>query len=223
MGNKNFSSERGLSVIELLIVLVVGAILVTVAITQFTSAKTDFQRQNIAREFKIYLERARFDSVKRRPANADDMSRIILSSPTSFTAVYDRNQNGTILNAGGTFEPGDRHQVDFTDRSTAQIMVSNTLNYPVTIRFDHRGQIVARDSAGNDIDAVFTICSRGNCSGGRRNTDDLTVIAVSPTGTIAVLAEGQTPGTLPTPAVSGTPPRINCQILVTNTNVACSN
>jgi prepilin-type N-terminal cleavage/methylation domain-containing protein len=222
MDNKNFSFQRGLSLVELLIVLVVAAILTTVALTQLGSAKTDFQRQNIAREFKIYLERARFDSVKRRPANANDMSRVILSSSTSFTAIYDRNQNGTILASNGTIETADRHRVDFTDRSDAQILVSDTLNYPVTIRFDHRGQITAVDASGNEVTSVFTICSRGNCTGESRNVDDLTVISVSSTGTIAILPQGQTPSALPTPSISGTPPRINCQVFVTNSNTMCT-
>lgn len=222
MNNKKLLSQQGVSVIELVIVLVVVAVLVTISLTQLRSAKADFERQNIVREFKIYLERARFDSIKRRPSSVNDMSRVILGSSSSFTAIFDRNRNGTVLNSDGTVEASDRHRVDFTDRSDTQIIVSDTLNYPVTIRFDHRGQIIAQDSAGNEVNAVFTICSRGHCSGDNRNVDDLTVIAVSPTGTIAILAEGQTPSTLPTPAVSGTPPRINCQVLVTNANVSCS-
>lgn len=221
MDSKKFSFQRGLSILELLIVVAVALILGAVALTQLGNAKTDYQRQNIAREFKIYLERARFDSVKRRPANANDRSRVILASATSFTAIYDRNQNGKVLASNGSIETGDRHQVDFTDRSDAQILVSDTLNYPVTISFDHRGQIVAQDALGNDVNPVFTICSRGNCVGENRNVDDLTVISVSPTGTIAILPEGQMPSTLPTPSVSGTPPRINCSVFVTNANTAC--
>ncbi len=222
MNDKKILSQKGASVIEVIIVLVVVSILVTISLAQLRTAKTDFERQNIVREFKIFLERARFDSIKRRPSNANDMSRVILGSSSSFTAIYDQNRNGTILNSDGTIEAGDRHRVDFTDRSDTQIIVSDTLNYPVTIRFDHRGQITSTDSLGNEVNAVFTICSRGHCSGVNRNEDDLTVIAVSPTGTIAILAEGQTPSTLPTPAVSGTPPRINCQVLVANSSVSCS-
>jgi len=221
-GKKRLESQEGLSLIELLVVLVIAGILSSVAMTQLGGAKTDFERQNIAREFKIYLERARFDSVKRRPSSISDMSAVILGSSTSFTAIIDKNRNGTVLNADGTIESSDRHQVDFTDRSNAQIIVSDTLNYPVVIRFDHRGQIIAKDSSGNDVNPVFTICSRGNCSGSTLNVDDLTVISISPTGTIAILSEGQTPSALPTPVVSGTPPRINCQILIANSSVTCS-
>src|SRR6185503_16201481 len=110
MDSKKFSFQQGLSILELLIVVAVALILGAVALTQLGNAKTDYQRQNIAREFKIYLERARFDSVKRRPANANDQSRVILASATSFTAIYDRNQNGKVLAANGSIETGDRHQ-----------------------------------------------------------------------------------------------------------------
>ena len=57
--------QAGVSLIEVLIVLVIVAVLVTIAIAQFSRPKEVFQRQNIAREFKVALERARFDSVKR--------------------------------------------------------------------------------------------------------------------------------------------------------------
>ncbi|MGC2235495.1 MAG: prepilin-type N-terminal cleavage/methylation domain-containing protein [Pyrinomonadaceae bacterium] len=222
MNKKKLTLQSGLSIIELLIVLVITAIIVTIAVTQFKSAKTDFDRQNITREFKINLERARFDSVKRHPSSPNDMSRVVLASPTSFTVILDQNRNGTVLNPNGTVEASDSRQFDFTNRSDAQIVVSNTLNYPVTIRFDHRGQIIAQDAGGVDINAVFTICSRGHCSGTNLNVNDLTVISVSPTGTISILPQGQTPGALPTPAISGTPPRINCQLMVANANVMCS-
>jgi len=223
MNKKKFKSETGLSVIEILIILTVLAILVTLGITQFKNSQTDFQRQNIAREFKIYLERARFDSVKRRAANVNDMSRIVLNSSTSFTAIIDSNQNGTILNSDGTVEASDMRVVDFTKRGNTQIVISDTLSYPITIRFDRRGQITSTDSLNNSVNPVFTICSSGSCSGTTADPNNSTVLSVSATGTVAVLKPDPNPSALPTPSITNTMPKINCLVFVANSNTsACS-
>ena len=68
------SPQSGFSLIEVFIVLVIMGILTTLALLQLGTSRVDFQRQRISLEFKVYLERARFDSVKRRaegvgPAN----------------------------------------------------------------------------------------------------------------------------------------------------------
>jgi type II secretory pathway pseudopilin PulG len=215
MKEKKLAPQSGISIIEVLIVVTVIAILTTVAIMQLGRSKIDFQRQRIAREFKVYLERARFDSVKRRAATTSEMSRVILNSATSFTIVSDFNQNGTILKSDGTLETSDRRVIDFTNRSDAQIVVSTTLNYPVTILYNQRGHITTTDGLNNPIAPVFTICS-ANCSG---TSQEATVISVSTTGTVAVLKSGETPGVLPTPsAISNATPQFNCYVLV-NSNV----
>ena len=210
MKEKIFNSQSGISIIEILVVLTVLVILTTVAILQLGRAKTDLQRQRIAREFKVYLERARFDSVKRRAANAADMAKITLTSPSSFTAAIDFDGNGT-LNASET------RQVDFAQRSNTQILVSDTLNYPVTISFNQRGQITALDALNNVVSPVFTICSN-NCSDTSQNNKELSVISVSTTGTVAVLKNGQNLSALPTPVVTSSPPLFNCYALIGNYN-----
>ncbi len=214
-----FKSESGLSIIEIMIVLVFLAILVTFAVAQFGSSKTNLQRQRIAREFKVYLERARFDSVKRRAADTNNMSRVILNSPTSFTSVIDLNQNGKILNSDGTIEESDKRVVDFTKGSEAKIVVSDTLNYPITILFNQRGHITATDNLNNSIDPVFTICSK-DCLEVSEDNEELSVISVSATGTVAVLKNGQNPSALPTPSITNTSPLFNCYVLIGNSNTA---
>lgn len=228
MREKRLDPQSGISIIEILIVVVVIAILSTVAIMQLGRSKTDLQRQRIAREFKVYLERARFDSVKRRAdvreintVKYSDMSRVILTSATSFTAVTDLNQNGTVLNADGTLEAGDKHLVDFTQRSDTKIVVSDeTLinKYPITILFNRRGHITATDKFNNPVDPVFTICSH-NCSG---TSPEATVISVSTTGTVAVLKNGQSPSALPFPSpISTATPQYNCYVLVNSNSAPC--
>lgn len=199
------SSESGFSLIEMLIVLVLIGILTTVALMQLGSSRTDFERQRISREFKIYLERARFDSVKRRPTAAADMARVILDGPSSFRAIYDNDGDGTI-------QPGETKVVDFTQRTNAIIQVSDAWSYPVTIRFDRRGHITAVDGSGNPVTPLFTICS--DCSA---SSPDITRISVSSSGTVAELRAGQSPETLPTPATTSTNVNTNCWVLAANT------
>lgn len=228
---KKLHSESGLTFPEILIVLTIIAILSTLVVSQFAKSKTSLQRQGIAREFKVFLERARFDSVKRRASTVNgvnDMSRVILTSSSAFTSVLDTNQNGTILNsnaatfpAGDTrqFEPSDIRRVDFTQRSNTQITVLNTFNYPITILFNQRGQIKATDGAGNAVNPVFTICS-SNCSDTSANNTNLTTISVSSTGTVAVVQNGLNPSALPTPVTTLAAPQFNCYVLVGNANTS---
>lgn len=213
MNNSRSNGQSGFSVIELLIVMLIIGVLTALAYMRMGDSKVDFERQRISREFKIYLERARFDSVRRRASSEPEMARVQLTSPTAFRAQLDYNS------ATGTFNQ-DR-LVDFTQRSNSVIQVSDTLNYPVTVLFDWRGHIIARDGLGNAVDPViFTICN--DCTTG---SPDTTRISVSSSGTVAVLRQGQDPQAAPSPVISNTNvPRINCWVLGANVNWnACQN
>jgi prepilin-type N-terminal cleavage/methylation domain-containing protein len=205
----NLKSQRGVSLVEVLIVLVVLGILTTMAVLQLRGARTNLERQRIVREFKNYLERARFDSVKRRAVTNGEMATIVLNGPTSFSATMDFDESGTVA-------AGETRDVDFTRRSTTQILVSDTLNYPVTIRFDRRGHATAIDNGNTAVNPVFKIC--GDCSTG---SNDVSFLSISASGTVADTRTA--PGTLPTPPITNTNTLFNCYVLVMNTNSACIN
>jgi len=204
--------QGGFSLIEVFIVLAIIGVVTTFALLSFGSSKVDLHRQAVTREFKIYLERARFDSVKRRADNPN-RSNLILNNATSFRVQLDYNEDGTL-------QPNETRTVDFTQRSSTQILVTDTLNYPVTISFDRRGHATTVDGLGNNVDPVFTICS--DCSNA---SPDNSVISLSTTGTVSVSSVVPDPSALPTPIVTNANISPNCYIYVAganpNPNVTC--
>lgn len=187
------NSQRGFSLLELLIVMVIIGIIAVMAMTQFGRTETRVQRQNIARELKVYLERARFDSVKRRAMNTTDMARVIITSATGFNVTTDMNLNGTI-------DTADTRFISLNARTDARITGTNLI-YPITIRFDHRGQAIAVN--GNDVEITpsFTICD-ANCTLATANANNSTTITVTPTGTVAMLNGGSTLSNINAPNVT---------------------
>lgn len=200
------SSQGGFSLFELLIVLLMIGVLTAVAVIQLGSSKVDLQRQRLAREFKIYLERARFDSVKRRPELESQKAKVVLNGPSTFTAHIDFDGDGSLL-------PAEFRRIDFLDRTTAEINVSDAWSYPVTVVFDRKGHVTTTDGTGTAVIPLFTICS--DCTDG---SPDVTRISVSSSGTVADLRQGQNPQALPTPVLGNTAiPLPNCFVLATNT------
>ena len=187
-------NQSGASLLELLVVLVIAGILVTFAVAQFGRSRDNIGRQNIAREFKVSLERARFDSVKRRASSVGEMSTVKLLSATSFSYTTDLNQNGRIEN------PVETRTVDFGNRSDVQVTGTGFI-YPVTISFDQRGQITAKNSADADINPLFYFCN-GPCTVSTANAANSNIIYVSPTGTVAMLKGGEAVPTFGNPAVT---------------------
>lgn len=193
MKSKKKISESGASVFELLVVLIIAAILLTFAVAQFGTSRTQFQRQNIAREFKVNLERCRFDSVRRRAAADIEMARVIIRSATSYDVMTDTNQDGKI-------ESFEARTVDFTGRSDVKIIAPST-TFPVTIRFNQRGHITT-DGMGGSVTPLFTVCS-GVCEINTTLTAaNSNVISISPTGTIAMLFGGDVIPPLADPTIS---------------------
>lgn len=191
----------GFSLIEILIILVVVGILVTLAIFTVGSSASNLQRQNVAREFKVSLERARFDSVKRRATECSNMSNVTINSATSFSYSIDRDQNGRL----DAFETTD---VNFANSSNVTV-IGNGLTLPVTIRFDERGRAFLR----NDCDPasiatasvpLFYFCN-GACTVGSVNGQNANAIFISSTGTVAMMTGDSTLPTFDPPTVASYP------------------
>lgn len=189
--------QSGFSLIELLIVVVVLGILVTLAVLQLGTSSQNLERQNIAREFKVSLERARFDSVKRRAENCTDMSRVTITSPTSFEWATDMDQDGSL-------SANEVRRADFGGRGDV-MMVGAGITFPpsVTIRFDNRGQARLDDCstpAPTDIPLMY-FCN-GVCDESTATAENSNVIFISRTGTVAMMTGDSTSPVFDAPDVS---------------------
>lgn len=195
MIKKEFGSQSGKSLIEILVVVVVSAVLVTFAIAQFGKTDRFFQRENLTREFKVNLERARFDSVKRRASGAvGNLSRVIITSATTFTVFTDLNQNGTL-------EAGESRTVNFGAQSGVKFV--GDLIYPITMSFDRRGHVVATNGVPQTIVPNFTVCDK-DCTADNINSTNANIISISPSGTVAMLKGGEAIPAFESPTVAAT-------------------
>ena len=166
---KDLRSDKGVSLLEVLIVVTMITIVTAFAFMRFAQAQQGMRRVNSARELIAYLERARLDSIRRRAIVPADMARVTVNSASSYTVLMDTNGDG-VLDAGRTIRipPG---QGVFTGA------------FPKLIMFNWRGRTVDNSSNPTQALPVFLTNSYGtstiNVSGNGGATVDKT-ITVSP-------------------------------------------
>ena len=125
--------QKGFSVLELLIVVSIISVLSGFALMQITRARQAMIRENAAREFAGYLEKARVDSVRRHATASSQMAQVSIINSTYYTVTIDANGDGALD----------------TPKVVSLAADSLVLNgpFPRTIYFNWRGRTV--DSAGN--------------------------------------------------------------------------
>ena len=200
MKNPRYTTQKGGSVIEMLIVLAVLGIIVTFAVMQYGRSRENFSRQDVAREFKVYLERARFDSVRRRADTCSNMSSVTINSATSFSVSIDRDQDGQLE------LPAETSTIDFSGRAGDVTVVGNGLTLPVTVRFDERGRAFLRSDCDPSSVATATVplfyfCN-GTCDASTANDQNANAIFISPAGTVAMMGGSSTMPTFDDPTVT---------------------
>ena len=137
------SGERGISIVEMLIVVAMISIVATFAVMRIGTAQRAMGLTNSAREFMGWLEKARLDSLRRHPMSSAEMASITINSATSYSITIDQNGDGT-LDPQRTFTMPGTHGATFAG-----------ITIPTTIYYNWRGRPV--DSAGNPINLAFNL------------------------------------------------------------------
>jgi prepilin-type N-terminal cleavage/methylation domain-containing protein len=182
--------ESGVTLVELLVVIVIIAIVAALALKQRGKTDAQLKRQNIAREFKVALERARFDSVKRRAQESptDGRARVTINSGSYVLATYVVDSAGTATASAQT-----------SDASVQNVVISgnNSITLPYTIYYNQRGEAV--DASGNSISPSFYVC-QVTCSSPTNANANLLI--VTPTGTVNLLPGSSTVPSFSPPGVT---------------------
>jgi type II secretory pathway pseudopilin PulG len=177
-------NESGVTLVEVLIVVVIIMVVSLVPLLSIQSSKTVFERQNFARELKSALERARFDSVKRRASDPGIQSRVIIRENgfevVTFAKPTDASESSTamgeVVSSKNLEEQGVVLSHPSSDIGTA---------FPVTISFNERGEAIAVDAGGNIVASPAVVICAGTCSSFNRSNSN--ILAVSRTGTVNLL------------------------------------
>jgi Tfp pilus assembly protein FimT len=159
--NKNYSQravekscERGVSIVELLLVVLMISIVSAFAVMRIGGAQRAMRLTNSAREFTGWLEKARLDSTRRHattPVNAGDpdlRARVTIASANSYTVLID-------LDGDGALDPPRSITIPSTHGATFV-----NIAIPTTIYYNWRGRSV--DSAGNLFGPSFSLQDANN-------------------------------------------------------------
>jgi competence protein ComGC len=192
MKSKTRRSQKGFTIVQLLITVVICAIVCGFAVVGITTAKAHMRRSGSAREFAVLAERARADSVRRHadPANQSGIQQI---NATTYAVTMDFNGSGTVTTQNFTCENGV------------------SLGMPRSISFDWRGRIPTETQVNfnNELPGSEAV----NISGSGDVTLDLEIFAdgsipvppLNGTGGGVIPDPTPSPGSSPAPSPGPTP------------------
>jgi Tfp pilus assembly protein FimT len=124
------SSEAGISVTELLVVIVVIGVVSSFALANFLTAGKSAKLSGATRTLSTYLEKARVDSVRRHGG-----ASVNFNSATSYTVNIDFG-TGTATARTITLPPGTSLQYSLPPAATS----IDPATTPLTITYDWRGR-----------------------------------------------------------------------------------
>ena len=107
------------------------------------------------------------------------MASVQIINATRFSVTIDRNQNG-VLDL-----PAETALIDFGLVGTTSI-ASADMAFPITIRFDQRGQIDVTNGDGVNITPLFYFCDT-SCTSTTAAASTSSLVYISPTGTVAMM------------------------------------
>jgi Tfp pilus assembly protein FimT len=135
--------ERGVSIVELLIVVLMISIVTAFAVMRIGGAQRAMRLTNSAREFAGWLEKARLDSLRRHPMSTAEMASVTITSANTYSVTIDQNGDGSL-------DPARTITIPATHGATfAGIAI------PTTIYYNWRGRPV--DNAGNLLSFSFSL------------------------------------------------------------------
>lgn len=160
-------SERGFSLIQILIVMSIIAVISTFALMGFAAARAGQRRVNSVRMLSSYLEKARVDSVRRRADGTADnpLASVTIVNATSYSVSLDFDSNGT---------PDAR---------------TFTLETGVAFKAADIGEVISFDWRGRADDALLEVFNADRPD----NDDYMTRMAVSSFGDVTANNDGTTP------------------------------
>jgi Tfp pilus assembly protein FimT len=146
LSTDKFKDARGISILELLIVIAMISVITGFAVMKVAEARQDMTRENAAVQLAAYLEKARLDSLRRHPTTAAQMAQVSILDANSYSVTIDSDWDGTL----------DAPRV--ISVPTGSNLQFNT-PYPRTIYFNWRGRTV--DNAGNPATPDFVSLTHG--------------------------------------------------------------
>jgi Tfp pilus assembly protein FimT len=140
--------ERGVSVLEMLIMMLMISVITGYALTRISGAQQFMRMENASREFMSYVEKARVDSVRRHagppgPLPQPQMSSVTITGPRTYTVVMDFDGDG-IMDPPRNMTIAPDQGVFFNTGGTP---------LPLSISFNWRGRTV--DSTVPSLQATY--------------------------------------------------------------------
>lgn len=95
------AGERGFSLLELILTVVVVAIVVSFAVIRVDYARASMRLQQSTRQFAGYMEKARMDAIRRHSTTS-----VTFTSPTTYRVTMDFDGRGSVASRTFRFEEG---------------------------------------------------------------------------------------------------------------------
>jgi hypothetical protein len=118
-------TQKGFSIMQLLVVLAVASIVSGLAFLGIASARQRIRLGNSSRMLASYVEKARVDSVRRHPMTSDLMAGVEVLDKTRYRVKMDFGADGTVDTQVITLDEGVEFATD-----------------PIALVFDWRGRLV---------------------------------------------------------------------------------
>jgi prepilin-type N-terminal cleavage/methylation domain-containing protein len=176
------SGERGVSIVEMLIVVAMIGVVTAFAVMQINGAQRAMRLSNSAREFTSWLDKTRLDSVRRHAAAAD-MASVQITSANTYVVTIDQNGDGILDPPRSITFPGT-HGATFYGINVPTVIYYNWRGRPV----DALGNLLEfsfslHDASGNS--SLINLTSTGDASlGDNLNTANVSVTTLSNTDKI---------------------------------------